>query len=64
MPSRMPIRKALAVGFGMYARGAMQIILASVALQHGRIDQRIFVAFIVTALIISRMRSMRGEIRV
>lgn len=48
--SGMPKREALAIGFGMNARGAMEIILASVALDHGLIDQRIFVALVVMAL--------------
>ena len=34
----MPSREALAVGFGLNARGAMEIILASVALESGLID--------------------------
>lgn len=46
-------RQALAVGFGMNARGAMEMILASVALQYGLIDERIFVALIVMALVTS-----------
>ncbi len=50
---RLPPREALAVGFGMNARGAMGMILASVALEHQLIDQRVFVALIVTALVTS-----------
>lgn len=49
----MKRREALAVGFGMNARGAMEIILASVALESGLIDQRIFVALVVMALVTS-----------
>ena len=49
----MPGRQALAVGFGMNARGAMEMILASIALDYGLIDQRIFVALIVMALVTS-----------
>lgn len=48
-------REALAIGFGMNARGAMEMILASVALDYGLIDERIFVALIVTALVTSLM---------
>jgi len=51
--SKMPIREALAVGFGMNARGAMEIILSSVAFEHNLIDQKIFVALIVMALVTS-----------
>ena len=50
---KLPARKALAVGFGMNARGAMEIVLASVALQYGLIDQRIFVALIIMAVVTS-----------
>ncbi|HAI76188.1 MAG TPA: hypothetical protein DCM08_08060 [Microscillaceae bacterium] len=46
-------RKALAVGFGMNARGAMEIILATLALQAGLIDKPIFVALVVMALVTS-----------
>ncbi len=46
----LPIRPAFAVGFGMNARGAIEIILASLALEYRLIDQRIFVALIVMAL--------------
>ena len=36
--SKMPFRESLAVGFGMNARGAMEILIASIALQYGIID--------------------------
>ena len=49
----MKIKDALIVGFGLNARGAMEIILASVALKHKLIDQRIFVALVIMALITS-----------
>jgi Kef-type K+ transport system membrane component KefB len=49
----MPAREALAVGFGMNARGAIEIILAGMALEHGLIDQQIFVALVVMALVTS-----------
>jgi Kef-type K+ transport system membrane component KefB len=42
-------RDALAVGFGMNARGAMEIVLASMALDYHLIDNRIFVALVVMA---------------
>ena len=49
----MPPRQALAIGFGLNARGAMEMILASVALENRIIDERIFVALIVMALVTS-----------
>ncbi len=42
----MPGREALTVGVGLNARGAVEIILASVALEQHLIDQRIFVALV------------------
>lgn len=51
----MTLREALAVGFGMNARGAMEMILASAALEYKLIDQRIFVALIVMALVTSML---------
>lgn len=50
-----PWREAMAIGFGMNARGAMEMILASVALEYKIINQRIFVALIVMALITSML---------
>ena len=44
---------ALAVGFGMNARGAMEIILGTLALNAGLISKPIFVALIIMALITS-----------
>jgi len=46
-------KDALAVGVGMNARGMMEIILASIALEFSLIDHRIFVALIVMAVITS-----------
>ena len=51
----MGLREALAVGFGMNARGAMEIILASVALEYRLIDQRVFVALVIMALVTSML---------
>ena len=51
----MPRQEALAVGFGMNARGAMEMILASVGLEYQVIDQRIFVALITMALTTSML---------
>ena len=47
---RLPPREALAVGFGMNARGAMEMILASLALEYRLIDGRVFVALVLMAL--------------
>lgn len=44
---------ALAVGFGMNARGAMEIILGTLALNAGLISKPIFVALIIMALVTS-----------
>jgi Kef-type K+ transport system membrane component KefB len=51
--SKLSVRESLAVGFGMNARGAMGMILASLALEHGLIDQRMFVALIAMAFVTS-----------
>ncbi len=48
-------RAALLVGVGLNARGAIEIILASVALEYRLIDERIFVALVVMALVTSMM---------
>jgi mannitol/fructose-specific phosphotransferase system IIA component (Ntr-type) len=48
--SGMPSRQAWALGFGMNARGAMEIILGLLALQFGVINERLFVALVVMAL--------------
>ncbi|TAE71593.1 MAG: cation:proton antiporter [Bacteroidetes bacterium] len=46
-------RESAAVGFGLNARGAMEIILATLALQAGVIDKPMFVALVVMALVTS-----------
>jgi Kef-type K+ transport system membrane component KefB/mannitol/fructose-specific phosphotransferase system IIA component (Ntr-type) len=51
----MEEREAWAVGFGMNARGAMEIILGLLALQYGVISERLFVALVVMALITSML---------
>jgi len=43
-------RESWAVGFGMNARGTMEIILGLVAMQAGLITERLFVALVVVAL--------------
>jgi Kef-type K+ transport system membrane component KefB len=50
----MPLnREAWAIGFGLNARGATGIILAGVGLANDVIDERIFVAIVVMALVTS-----------
>ena len=44
---------SLAVGFGMNARGAMEIILGTLALNAGLISKPIFVALVIMALVTS-----------
>lgn len=46
-------RESWAIGFAMNARGAMEIILGLLALEHGIIRQRMFVALVVMALVTS-----------
>jgi len=46
-------REAWAVGFGMNARGAMEIVLGLLALQAGIIDERLFVALVIMAIVTS-----------
>ncbi|MGF1636780.1 MAG: cation:proton antiporter, partial [Cyclobacteriaceae bacterium] len=45
--------ESLAAGFGMNARGAMEIILGIVALEAGLINEPVFVALVIMALITS-----------
>jgi Kef-type K+ transport system membrane component KefB/mannitol/fructose-specific phosphotransferase system IIA component (Ntr-type) len=51
----MPGREALALGFAMNARGAMEIILGLLALRYGLISERLFVALVAMALVTSMM---------
>ena len=46
-------RESLAIGFGLNARGAMEIILGTLALNAGLIGQPIFVALVIMALVTS-----------
>ena len=50
-------RDALGVGVGLNARGAVEIILASVALEYHLIDQRIFVALVLMAFLTTLLSS-------
>jgi K+:H+ antiporter len=45
--------EALAIGFGMNSRGAMEIILGVLALEAGIIDESLFVALVIMALVTS-----------
>jgi len=49
----LKINNALAVGFGLNARGAMEIILGTLALNAGLISSQLFVALVVMALVTS-----------
>lgn len=49
----MSSRNALAVAFGLNARGAMEMILGSLAYDAGLINHSVFVAIIITALVTS-----------
>lgn len=46
-------RESLSIGMAMNARGAMEIILALLALEAGLIDERMFVALIIMAMVTS-----------
>jgi len=51
----LPLREAAAVGLGMNARGAMEIVLALLALQAGLIRESVFTALVVIAIVTSLM---------
>lgn len=51
----MDWNQSIGVGFGMNARGTMEIILGLLALQYGVINDRLFVALVVMALVTSMM---------
>lgn len=46
-------RESFAAGFGMSARGAMEIILGLIALENGLISEKIFVSLVIMALVTS-----------
>jgi Kef-type K+ transport system membrane component KefB/mannitol/fructose-specific phosphotransferase system IIA component (Ntr-type) len=48
-----PKRHAWAIGFALNARGAMEIVLATLAMQSGLISERLFVALVTMALLTS-----------
>jgi Kef-type K+ transport system membrane component KefB len=47
------VKESMAVGFGMNARGAMEIILGLIALENELIDEKLFVALVVMAIVTS-----------
>ena len=49
----LPRNEAWAIGFGMNARGAMEIVLGLLALKYGIIGEKLFVALVVMALVTS-----------
>ena len=49
----LKIKTAFAVGFGLNARGAMEIILGTLALSAGLISPKLFVALVIMALLTS-----------
>lgn len=51
----MPRRESLALGVALNARGAMEILLAGVALDQKLIDERLFVSLVVMAIVTSLM---------
>lgn len=51
-------RESLVVAFGLNARGAVGIVLTTVALEYELIDQRVFVALIIMALATSVLSAM------
>ena len=44
---------ALAIGFGMNSRGAMEIVLGALALQYGLIQEKVFVGLVIMAIVTS-----------
>jgi len=46
-------RESMAAGFGLNARGAMEIILGVIALENGLINEKVFVSLIIMALVTS-----------
>jgi Kef-type K+ transport system membrane component KefB len=46
-------RESFAAGFGLNARGAMEIILGIIALENGLINEEVFVSLVILALFTS-----------
>ena len=51
--SKMPWRQSAIISFALNARGAMEMILATVARDAGFIDDRLFVALVIMSLVTS-----------
>lgn len=51
--SKMPWRQSAVIGFALNARGAMEMILATIARDSGLIDDRLFVALVIMAMVTS-----------
>jgi Kef-type K+ transport system membrane component KefB len=51
--SKMPWKQSAVIGFALNARGAMEMILATIAKDAGLIDDHLFVALIIMALVTS-----------
>lgn len=49
----MSKEESLAIGFGMNSRGAMEIVLGTLAFQTGLIHEKVFVALVIMALVTS-----------
>jgi Kef-type K+ transport system membrane component KefB len=66
----LSVRESLAVGFGMNARGAMEIVLGLLALEAGVITEPLFVAIVIMAVVTSIMAGpmlqflLTGEMKV
>jgi Kef-type K+ transport system membrane component KefB/mannitol/fructose-specific phosphotransferase system IIA component (Ntr-type) len=52
---RVAWREAFAIGFGLNSRGAMEILLAQLALEAGIINVRLFAALVIMAVVTSLM---------
>ena len=48
-------REAYAIGFGMNSRGAMEILLAMLAMEAGIINEKVFVALVIMAVLTSML---------
>ncbi len=53
--AKLAKRESWAIGFGMTARGAMEIILGQIALSFGLITDKLFVAIVVMAIVTSML---------
>jgi Kef-type K+ transport system membrane component KefB len=49
----IPRNKAMVVGFGLSARGSMDIILGLIALEYGLVSESLFIGLVILALLSS-----------